>query len=174
MKDWKTHLSPSGTEPLKVVDAMWLGDKVKVTGEQLDSKLRYTRTLKSVYEYNEESEMTKTNTLYQIKGTETYGTYLATNSEGKFVLEMKGSTELKTVNKNEVEEVLPHTVEISFGSDSRGYAFFCDKGKLEVGDIIMRMDSSYKGTIGFVTAIDTKSKAATKELVAVKLTSEKI
>lgn len=99
-------------------------------------------------------------TLYQVKGTEIYGTKLATNSSGQFVLEMKGSGEVKAYPKEYLEEVLPFTVAVQFldGTNNQKYHYLYDGPvKLRVGDLLF-----IESTTGFakVTDVDTKSKKA--------------
>lgn len=115
------------------------------------------------YEVLEEGEAQMTNNeLYQIKDTDTYGTILATNSQGLKVFEVRGTGEVKTVKKEDLEEVIPYTVGVRF-LESRGntHDFFAEKGVFEVGDIIF--NTSYSGPM-VVTKLNTKSKSATKYL----------
>ena len=107
----------------------------------------------------------KANDLVEIKVHDTtqYGTYLTVNSSGQCVVEMKPSGELKAFAKDVVEKVMPYTVDVKFGS-SQGYAFLSEEGAVKVGDVILRTDSGYEGSIGVVTKVNTKSTAATKEL----------
>lgn len=112
-------------------------------------------------------ENTMSTTLYQIVGTETYGTILATNSLGKYVFEVRGTGEVKTVEKNQLEEVIPYTVTIKFlGSDSKTYSFFSADGTVSVGDLIFL---PMYNQIVMVTGVNTKSKLATKWLEGTKL-----
>lgn len=107
--------------------------------------------------------------LYQTKeATPRFGILLATNSAGLLVLEMKGSNEVLTFAKSEVEEVKPYTVRVKFieGEDAREYEFLSRKGDVEVGDLLM-----VKGYTNMVKvlAVDTKSDRATVDLVGRKV-----
>lgn len=100
--------------------------------------------------------------LYQTKEeTPRFGTLLATNSAGKYVIEMKGTGEVLTFDKSDVEEVKPYTVRIKFQDSSNEYDYLSRKGDVEKGDMII-VDGN--GHIAKVTAVDTKSDRATKEL----------
>ena len=73
---------------------------------------RSTKTLpqQSFVLFNEkENEMT--NKLFQTKEEKPrYGTFLAKNSKGETVLDMKGTGVPEAFGKNEIEEVLPYTI----------------------------------------------------------------
>ena len=90
-----------------------------------------------------------------------FGVMLATNSVGKLVLEMKGTGIIEAFEKSEVEEVKPYTVRIKFQDSQTEYEYLSRKGDVEKGDMIL-VDGS--GHIAKVTAVDTKSDRATKEL----------
>jgi len=114
------------------------------------------------------------NTLYQVKGHELYGTQIATNSEGKIVLEMKGTSEVKAYEKSELEEVMPYTVGVKFIDGGQNYHFETDKGNVSEGDLIVRLDDGHYGKVAEVVSLDTKSKAATKRLNAFVLKGTRV
>jgi hypothetical protein len=110
-------------------------------------------------------------TLYQTKEeTPRFGTKLAVNSAGKYVLEMKGTGEVLAFAPADVEVVMPYTVRVRMSGGKTGgeYDFFSVPGALKKGDCV--------GTVGYgivvVTAVDTKSSRATKPLRGRKLVSE--
>lgn len=106
-----------------------------------------------------ETTMTK---LYQTKeDMPRFGIMLATNSAGKLVLEMKGSSEVLAFDKKEVEEVKPYTVSIKFQDSGTEYHYLSRKGDVQKDDLIL-VDGN--GHMAKVTAVDTKSDRATKEL----------
>lgn len=113
---------------------------------------------------------TKENTmpkLYQTnEETPRFGTLLATNSAGKLVLEMKGSSEVLTFDKEDVEEVKPYTVGVRFELNGIEYHYLSRKGDVEKGDLLLIAGSSSFAT---VTSVDTKSDKATKELTGRKV-----
>lgn len=128
----------------------------------------------------EENTMADTKTLYAIKvdkfstfETVIYAHYLATNSSGQWVMEEKGTGKIHTVDKKDVEEVLPYTIGVQFLSDGgigKTYSYTAEVGKFSVGDMYI-----LDGKIVIVTEVDTKSKAATKDFnPAVKILTEKV
>ena len=125
-----------------------------------------------------EDNMPKKTDLYEIEqelGTKVFGTYLATNSDGKYVFEIKGSGEFLAVDKDKAERVMPYTVDIQFltamGGSSNGkqYAYLCEKGKVSKGDLLIVNNGLAK-----VVDVDTKSEFATTELTGYKLQTETI
>ena len=101
--------------------------------------------------------------LYEIKrsfGTE-YGTKLATDSAGKWVMEIKSTGEVFSVDPNLVEEVMPHTIGISFGKGVI-YHYLASKGVYEVGDVFV-FDGAMGRAIVNVVSVDTKSTNASVE-----------
>ena len=114
--------------------------------------------------------------LFQIKGTEEYGTIIGTNSQGLTVFEIRGSGAIKTVARDMLEEVLPYTVNVkylsgSYADDGRTYSFFSKAGEFEVGDMVISGDHA---TPMIVTKINSKSKAATKELTGAVFRATKV
>lgn len=93
--------------------------------------------------------------LYQVKGQEVFGTYLATNSEGKIVLEIKGANgEPRAFKPDEIEIVQPYT--ITARSPTNGSkSFRVAKGSVEVNDLIIA-----GGDFFVVTKLDTKNENA--------------
>lgn len=105
--------------------------------------------------------------LFQTKeATPRFGTLLATNSAGLYVMEMKGTGEVLTFAKTEVEEVKPYTVRIRFSNSNSEYDYLSRKGDVDKGDVII-----VSGSVDFaqVVAVDTKSDRATKDLVGRKM-----
>lgn len=117
-----------------------------------------------------EKEMTK-DTLYEIKrGDQTlFGTKLAVNSQGQWVMEVKGSGEVVAVDKNTVFEVVPYTISVQYQEGGTVYEYLNEKRDLEVGDFFIN-SATYGGAnngayqIGRVIAVDTKAKKATSEI----------
>lgn len=105
-----------------------------------------------------EEEMSKAGTLYQVIGKEQYGTYLATNSEGKYVLEMKdNSNALAAFDVKEIEEVVPWTFDVCYGkmgNNGNSTSYSGAKNCVKEGDVLIRQC----GSIGIVTKVNTKRK----------------
>jgi hypothetical protein len=169
----KVYFRPAGSSPLVVTNSKWscFG---KYIVQYLDKNVANTcnakQLVEAIRETEEESQMEKT--LYQVIGTETYATHLATNSAGKYVLEVKGTGEVITKDKSEIEEVVPYTVGIRFDS-STIYSYFAKEGQFKVGDLLLAKGDEL-GNLAKVASIDTKSKKATKYFEGVKLVTEVI
>lgn len=129
--------------------------------------------LQCAHEYDEieqgEDTMTK---LYQTKEkTSRFGTLLATNSRGQYVLEMKGTTEVLAFDKELIEEVHPYTVRVRFAGSPQSQEFVSFEGYVEKGDAIVVESEGSAGTLAVVVEVDTKSPKATIELRGRKLVS---
>ena len=113
--------------------------------------------------------------LFQTKEeTPRFGVGLAVNSSGKYVLEMKGTSELEIFDKKEVEVVMPFTYGVKFNGAGTEYAYLGKEGTVEIGDLLLKTDGTKgKGiTIGQVTAVNTKSEKANKYFGGVKIKTE--
>ena len=85
-----------------------------------------------------------------------FGTQIAVNSEGRIVLEIKGSSgQVLAFKSSELIEVVPYTVAIK-GVDDNTRHVQVQKDSLKVGDVVV---NGIK--LGLVTAIDTKNRGAT-------------
>lgn len=132
--------------------------------------------------YEDETKETKmketTMTLYQFSGKDgeiKYGSYLATNSSGQYVMEEKGTGTIITADKSTVEEVLPYTVDIRFlSSGDKTYSYFAEAGEFEAGGFYM-LENHNGVSVVQVAATDTKRKNATKDFKPLaKLCVEKL
>lgn len=123
------------------------------------STVKYTKEFEIVSMNQEENESME-NQLYQLKDQEVYGFVIATNSQGKSVFEVKGTGEVKAVDKDQLVEVMPYTVGVKFlaKAESQVYHFFGKEGELSEGDVIAMEGYS----LAIVHKVDTKSKSATK------------
>lgn len=117
-------------------------------------------------------------TLYQTNEKKPrFGTKLATNSEGKVVLEIKGTGEVEAFKPEDITEVVPYTVSVEFleGSNSynrsQNYSYITTEGAVSTGDIIFVEPS---GNMARVTKVNTKSRKATKELKGRKVATTEI
>lgn len=124
----------------------------------------------------EERNTDMKNKLYQTReATPRFGTMLAVNSQGKLVLEMKGTGEVLAFDKNEVEVVMPYTFGIRFPNNNTEYHYLGSEGDLEVGDYVMLDNSPVgKSEIARVTSVNTRSEAATVTFRGVKLLTKRI
>lgn len=122
--------------------------------------------------YDGESKMTtNTNKLYTwvkhddttFAPTDLYGHYLATNSQGEWVMEVKGSGQIMAVAKDKVQEVLPYTIGVRFNNNGTTYHYLADKDKFTEGFYLVKDTSSSGWQIARVVDVDTKSSKATVE-----------
>lgn len=117
-----------------------------------------------------EMEKPMTNKLFQTKSdVPEYGTFLAKNSQGNYVLEMKGSGEVKSFSPDEIEEVRPYTVKLSSSRGMSLYHVAVKKGSLEVGDLVV-----YNDQVCVVDELDTKVEAVTNQYPLYKLNATKV
>lgn len=122
----------------------------------------------STYQNSNSTASTKeqdmTTKLYEIShGTETlYGHKLATNSQGQWVMEIKGSGDVIAVDKANVQEVLPYTIGVQFETGKMIYSYLADAGKFKEGEFYI-LDTPNGRAIVQVVEVDTKSAGATKQ-----------
>ena len=116
--------------------------------------------------YDPQKEAAMAQQLYQTKETKPrFGTFLTRTSTGKIALEMKGSGgEVETFDKNDIEEVTPHTVCIKRfqgGENSNGEERHYEMavGAVNIGDVLVHLST---GALYHVKAVDTKQKSARK------------
>jgi hypothetical protein len=124
----------------------------------------------------EERNTDMKNKLYQTReATPRFGTMLAVNSQGKLVLEMKGTGEVLAFDKNEVDVVMPYTFGIRFPNNGTEYHYLGVEGDVEVGDYVILDNSPVgKSEIARVTSVNTRSEAATVAFKGVKLLTKRI
>ena len=90
-----------------------------------------------------------------------YGTYLATNSSGQYVIEEKQTGNIVTMSVDDVEEVIPWT--FSAKLDGLKEKHFTGPDTIKKGDVLLQIDSrSSNSKIWIVTDVNTKNKTATK------------
>lgn len=104
-----------------------------------------------------------------------YGHKLAVDSSGQWVMELIGEAHpIISVPKTDVEEVRPHTIDITFENRKGVYQYLAEKGKYNVGDFFI-FDGLYGRAIVEVVAVDTKSDKATVEFTPrAKLVTEPV
>jgi len=91
-----------------------------------------------------------------------YGHKLAVNSSGKWVMEIKGTGEVITCDKDNVEEVMPYTVSVQFQTGKQIYSYLANKDQVELNAFYI-FDSPQGRAIAQVVKLDTKSPAASVE-----------
>jgi hypothetical protein len=128
-------------------------------------------------ETSKEKETTEMKSkLYQTKEeTARFGTLLATNSQGKLVLEMKGTGEVLAFDRDQVEVVMPYTFGVKFPNNHTEYHYLGKDGEVAVNDMVMLDNSSTgKFEIARVTSVNTRSEAATVVFKGSKLLTQRI
>ena len=93
-----------------------------------------------------------------------YGYKLAVNSESKWVMELKGTGKVITVDPWCVTEVIPYTIDVSFDDRrNHNYSYIARNGAYNVGDVLV-ISANNAWCMVRVEKIDTNSKAAYKEI----------
>lgn len=109
------------------------------------------------YENNNQTTMSKQQLFtWTDDNGQHYGTYLATNTSGQYVIEEKQTGNIVTMSPDDVEEVIPWTFSAKSGSTEK---HFTGPDTIKKGDVLLSPTTS-KSWI--VTNVDTKNKTATK------------
>ena len=99
-----------------------------------------------------------------------YGTKLAMNSAGEYVLEIKGTGQIVTMDPQLLTEVIPYTFMAKSGSTEKH--FIGTEGNVSVNDTLIQTSSATL-KIWVVKEIDTKNKTAVK-FTGRRIVTEKI
>lgn len=127
-----------------------------------NDKIVYVNLYDNLVDVTEEIEMNK---LYEFEldGKTVYGSYLATDSSNKWVMEVRGSNQVVTIDKKEVREVIPYTISVCSLSNEKAFDVRAEKDKYKVGEIYLcKTENKGMGLLA-ILKLDTKSKTATKE-----------
>lgn len=140
-----------------------------VTAKYLKSDV--TLFNRPVHQFNlvkKEAKMTDTVKLYQFPsatGEDLYGHYLATNSQGSWIMEVKGSGTILAVDKAKVVEVLPYSLGVQYCAGGTVYNYLAEKDKFTLGFYLYETSSGWQ--VVRVVKLDTKSNKATKEFTPI-------
>lgn len=99
---------------------------------------------------------------FEVDGVKLYGTKLAVNSAGQWVMEVKGSSTIYAVAPSAVEEVIPHSIGVVFLNNDKVYSFLAPKDKYQVGQTFL-LETKHGTSVVVVKEVDTKSSYATAE-----------
>lgn len=121
---------------------------------------------------NEEGAKDMTKVLYQLADTEMYCYRIATDSQGRAVIEIKGTNEIRAVDPKDLVEVLPYSVGIQFAGGSTVYHYWATPGELAVGDMLIGGNDG--ASIALVKEIDTKSRRADKRFAGWKVNATRL
>jgi ribosomal protein S28E/S33 len=130
------------------------------------------------YEYDVPSEEDKMedydmkDKLFKTLETNRFGTGLAIDSDGKYVLKMQDNGNFEAFSESELKRVMPYTFDVEFlsGSTNRAnrYSYRGREGSVQLGDLLILEDSA---NIARVVAVNTESESATKTFKGRKLQS---
>lgn len=117
---------------------------------------------------NNEEEFDMKDKLYKTVTDNRFGTGLAIDSDGKYVLKMQDSGNFESFDESNLKRVMPYTFDVQFldGRSSNTYAYRGREGQVVVGDILILHSSN---SIARVVAVNTESEKATKTFDGVKL-----
>lgn len=147
--------SPAGRKPIEVtkIDGNYIHGKYVESGTSVWE--HYSRF--QSYENNDQTIMSKEQLFtWTDKDGQHYGTYLATNSSGQYVIEVKQTGHIVTMHPDYLEEVIPWTFSAKNGSTEK---HFTGSDAIEKGDVLLQTKTT---KFWFVTGVDTKNKTATK------------
>ena len=166
LKTGTTELTVVRTAGLNV-RAVYDGGKEQRWRPASDYNLVKAREKKSPTKGEKEMNLGK---LYQTKeANPRFGTYLATNSQNKIVLEMKGTGIPELFDASDIEVVTPYTYNVQFNGTGKAYAYLGHEGEVEVGDLLLKTDGTHGISIAKVVAVNTKSEHADKFFDGVKI-----
>ena len=161
----------AGGAPIKVTG---LNQKLNVYyGKYVESGLNTNILMGQVVPYKdltpdllkEKDEDKMTNTLFQwTKEDKTFfGHHIATNNQGKYVMEIKGSGNVVLVDLVDLQEVTPYTIGVVFfGTNTAVYNYTAQPGLYKVGEVFVLKNHNGLSLVQ-IHSVDGKSKAATKE-----------
>ena len=125
-----------------------------------------TKTMKEqLYTWNDQSKIATST-----QNNPVYGTKLAMNSAGEYVLEVKGTGEIVTMDPQLLTEVIPYTFMAKSGSTEKH--FIGTEGKVSVNDTLIQTSTATL-KIWVVKETDTKNKNAVK-FTGRRIVTEKI
>lgn len=88
---------------------------------------------------------------FEHEGKTLYGTHLATNGQGLWVMDVKGSAPV-AIKKEDATEVIPHAIKV--GIDGQVTTMLADKDKYAVGEAYFNAS----GKVAVIKAVDVKER----------------
>ena len=147
--------SPGGKKPIEVTDI----ENNYVYGRYVDSGKTTCEhyCYFKPYENNDQTIMSKQQLFtWTDDNGQHYGTLLATNSSGQYVIEQKSTGNIVTMSPDCVEEVIPWTFTARNGATAND---FTGPDTIKKGEVLLQTKTS---KFWVVTDVDTKKKTATK------------
>ena len=152
--------STNGRKPIEVtkIECSYIHGRYVESGKTVYDHYCYFKP----YENNDQTIMSKQQLFtWTDNNGQHYGTYLATNTAGKYVIEEKQTGNIVTMSADDVEEVIPWT--FSAKLDGLKEKHFIGNDTIKKGDVLLQIDSrSSNNKIWVVTGVNTKNKTATK------------
>ena len=146
---------PNGRKPIEVtkIDGNYIHGRYVESGKPI---WEYYNNFQS-YEDNNQTIMSKEQLFtWSDKDGQHYGTYLATNSSGQYVIEVKQTGQIVTMHPDYLEEVVPWTFSAKNGSTEK---HFTGPDTIKKGEVLLQPKTT---KFWVVTGVDTKNKTATK------------
>ena len=147
--------SPGGRKPIEVtkVDGNYIHGRYVESGNTVWEWYNYFKP----YENNDQTIMNKEQLFtWSDAAGQHYGTYLATNTAGKYVIEEKQTGNIVTMSADDVEEVIPWTFSAKNGNTEK---HFTGNDTIQKGEVLLQTKTS---KFWVVTGVNTKNKNATK------------
>lgn len=133
-----------------------------------------------LYNQQSEKEPELAQDLYMVKNladgekTQRFGTKLTVNSQGQFVLEMKGEGgKVEAFNPDDLEIVLPYTVQVvGIAQGTSGFHFQTEAGKFQKDDLLIDAGS---GLMYRVEQLDSKQRSPKQgKMTFIRIAGEKL
>lgn len=110
---------------------------------------------------------------FEVEGKKLFGTKLAVNSEGKWVIEAKGSAGVYALDKDELQEVIPYSILVQGHYSKEKVHMMAEKDKFKVGECYL-----VENTSGFaiyrVCQVDTKTTTTKTFSPKLKIVTESV
>lgn len=127
----------------------------------------------SDYTLASDKDMSSSQNLYTYleDGVQYYGIHVGTNTQGHYILELKGKGDYIVKKPSEVEEVVPYTFSLEVSGKEIHYKG--ELGKVNVGDLLVVKDGKNLSIVA-VKAVDTKCKTARSKFKGYRLLTEEV
>ena len=157
---------PGGRKPIEVteIDGNYIHGRYVESGKTVWEWYNYFQP----YENNDQTIMNKEQLFtWSDAAGQHYGTYLATNTAGMYVIEEKQTGNIVTMSADDVEEVIPWTFSAKNGNTEK---HFTGSDTIKKGEVLLQPRSA---KFWIVTDVNTKNKTATK-FVGRRIVTEEI
>ena len=147
--------SPNGRKPIEVtkIDGNYIHGRYVESGKPVWEWYNHFQS----YEDKDQTIMSKEQLFtWSDKDGQHYGTYLATNSSGQYVIEVKQTGHIVTMHPDYLEEVVPWTFSAKNGNIEK---HFTASDTVKKGEVLLQPKTN---KFWVVTAVNTKNKTATK------------